>query len=353
MKKHNFSAGPSILAQSVFEKASESVLDFEGSGLSILEISHRSPQFLKVIEQARALALDLAGLTGKGYQALFLHGGASMQFLMVAYNLLNTRAAYADTGTWAKKAYQQAKFVGQADIVSSSADANYTYIPKDIHLDKAYDYLHITTNNTIYGTQYHTIPEVSIPLVADMSSDIFSRVFPYEKFALIYAGAQKNIGPAGTTLVLVREDLLNQINKQIPTLLDYREHTKNESMTNTPTTFAIYTSLLVMQWLKEQGGLEKIQIKNQQKAKLLYDEIERNPLFFSNVNKEDRSLMNVVFSLTDQAYSVPFAKLCQEYNISGITGHRSVGGYRASIYNAMPIESVQLLVDIMKQLESI
>lgn len=351
MRIHNFSAGPSILPVCVFEQVSQSVLNFQNSGLSILEISHRSKEFLEVMQQARALALELAGLTNKGYQALFLHGGASMQFLMVAYNLLQKTGAYADTGTWANKALKEAQLLGNVQIVASSKENGYRHIPQNITAHQV-DYLHITTNNTIYGTQYQYIPQVSVPLVADMSSDIFSREWAYDKFDLIYAGAQKNIGPAGTTLVLVKEDILGKVSRKIPTLLDYQTHISQESMANTPTTFAIYTSLLTMQWLKEQGGIAQIEKNNTEKARILYQEIDRNPLFEGYANKQDRSVMNVVFNLIDEQLTSRFDAFCKEAGISGIKGHRSVGGYRASIYNAMPLESVQVLVDVMKLFEN-
>lgn len=351
MKKHNFSAGPSILPACVFEKASQAVLDFEGTGLSILEISHRSKEFLSVMQQARELALELAGLTGKGYQALFLQGGASMQFLMVALNLLQTKGAYADTGTWANKALKEAQKIGNIEVVASSKENGYRNIPENISAQNA-DYLHITTNNTIYGTQYQYVPQVEIPLVADMSSDIFSREFPYEKFALIYAGAQKNLGPSGTTLVIVREDILGKVSRNIPSMLDYQLHIKNDSMANTPATFAVYTSLLTMQWLKSQGGMAQIQKINQEKARILYEEIDRNSLFKGYADVKDRSQMNAVFNLIDEDLTQLFDDFWKKEGISGLKGHRSVGGYRASIYNAMPLQSVELLVEVMKDFES-
>ena len=351
MKKHNFSAGPSILPPEVFEKASQAVLDFENTGLSILEISHRSKEFLQIIEQARTLALELAGLSNKGYKALFLQGGASMQFLMVAYNLLQNKGAYVDTGTWAHKALIEAQKIGNIEVVASSKENGYCYIPTNITTPQEADYLHITTNNTIYGTQYKYIPEVSVPLIADMSSDIFSRQIPYEKFALIYAGAQKNLGPAGTTLVIVREDILGKVSRLIPTMLDYQVHIKNESMANTPTTFAIYVSFLTMQWIKAKGGISEIEKINTEKARILYEEIDRNTLFKGYAQPQDRSFMNAVFNLVDERLTDRFDNFCKDTQISGIKGHRSVGGYRASIYNAMPLQSVQLLVEVMREFE--
>lgn len=351
MKKHNFSAGPSILPAEVFEKASQSILDFENTGLSILEISHRSKEFLDVMQQARALALELTQLTSKGYQSLFLQGGASMQFLMTAYNLLQNKGAYVDTGTWSHKALVEAQKIGNVEVVASSKENGYRNIPTHITVPQDADYLHITTNNTIYGTQYKYIPEVSVPLIADMSSDIFSRQIPYDKFVLIYAGAQKNLGPAGITLVIVREDILGKVFRIIPTMLDYQEHIKNDSMTNTPTTFAIYVSLLTMQWLKAKGGIGEIEKINTEKAHILYQEIDRNPLFKGYAHPQDRSFMNVVFNLVDESLTDRFDNFWKKSGISGLKGHRSVGGYRASIYNAMPLQSVQYLVEVMKDFE--
>ena len=350
MKKHNFSAGPSILAPEVFQKASEALLDFEGTGLSVIEISHRSPEFVRVIERARALALEIAGLDDS-YTALFLQGGASMQFLMVPYNLLETKAAYIDTGTWANKAQKEAALFGNAEVIASSKADGYKYIPKNVTVPTDADYLHITTNNTIYGTEYHSLPQTSVPLVADMSSDIFSRPLDYKQFSLIYAGSQKNLGASGSTLVIVKKDLLGKVSRKLPSMMDYQLHIKNDSMFNTPSTFAVYVNLLVLEWIQAQGGLQALGKRNRAKADLLYGEIDRNPLVVGYANKEDRSLMNVVFNLTDESTKERFDVLCKEANISGIKGHRSVGGYRASIYNALPLESVQVLVDVLKEFE--
>ena len=350
MKKHNFSAGPSILAPEVFQKASEALLDFEGTGLSVIEISHRSPEFVRVIERARALALEIAGLDDS-YTALFLQGGASMQFLMVPYNLLETKAAYIDTGTWANKAQKEAALFGNAEVIASSKADGYKYIPKNVTVPTDIDYLHITTNNTIYGTEYHSLPQTSVPLVADMSSDIFSRPLDYKQFSLIYAGSQKNLGASGSTLVIVKKDLLGKVSRKLPSMMDYQLHIKNDSMFNTPSTFAVYVNLLVLEWIQAQGGLQALGKRNRAKADLLYGEIDRNPLVVGYANKEDRSLMNVVFNLTDESTKERFDALCKEANISGIKGHRSVGGYRASIYNALPLESVQVLVDVLKEFE--
>ena len=350
MKKHNFSAGPSILAPEVFQKASQALLDFEGTGLSVIEVSHRSPEFVRVIERARALALEIAGLDNS-YETLFLQGGASMQFLMVPYNLLETKAAYIDTGTWANKAQKEAALFGNTEVIASSKADGYKYIPKNVTVPTDANYLHITTNNTIYGTEFHSLPQTDIPLVADMSSDIFSRPLDYKQFSLIYAGSQKNLGASGSTLVIVKKDILGKVSRKLPSMMDYQLHIKNDSMFNTPSTFAVYVNLLVLEWIQAQGGLQALGKRNQAKADLLYGEIDRNPLVVGYANKEDRSLMNVVFNLTDESTKERFDALCKEANISGIKGHRSVGGYRASIYNALPLESVQVLVDVLKEFE--
>ena len=350
MKKHNFSAGPSILAPEVFQKASEALLDFEGTGLSVIEVSHRSPEFVRVIERARALTLEIAGLDDS-YTTLFLQGGASMQFLMVPYNLLETKAAYIDTGTWANKAQKEAALFGNTEVIASSKADGYKYIPKNVTVPTDANYLHITTNNTIYGTEFHSLPQTDIPLVADMSSDIFSRPLDYKQFSLIYAGSQKNLGASGSTLVIVKKDILGKVSRKLPSMMDYQLHIKNDSMFNTPSTFAVYVNLLVLEWIQAQGGLQALGKRNQAKADLLYGEIDRNPLVVGYANKEDRSLMNVVFNLTDESTKERFDALCKEANISGIKGHRSVGGYRASIYNALPLESVQVLVDVLKEFE--
>ena len=350
MKKHNFSAGPSILAPEVFQKASQALLDFEGTGLSVIEVSHRSPEFVRVIERARALALEIAGLDDS-YTTLFLQGGASMQFLMVPYNLLETKAAYIDTGTWANKAQKEAALFGNTEVIASSKADGYKYIPKNVTVPTDANYLHITTNNTIYGTEFHSLPQTDVPLVADMSSDIFSRPLDYKQFSLIYAGSQKNLGASGSTLVIVKKDILGKVSRKLPSMMDYQLHIKNDSMFNTPSTFAVYVNLLVLEWIQAQGGLQILGKRNQAKADLLYGEIDRNPLVVGYANKEDRSLMNVVFNLTDESTKERFDALCKEANISGIKGHRSVGGYRASIYNALPLESVQVLVDVLKEFE--
>ena len=354
MKKHNFSAGPSILPQEVFEKSAQAVLNFNGSGLSLLEISHRSKDFVAVMEEARSMVLDLMGLQGRGYQALFLSGGASMEFVRVPYNLLSEtgKAAYLDTGTWANNAIKEATNFGETVVVASSKEDNYNYIPKGYQIPSEADYFHCTSNNTIFGTQMQDFPDTDTPLVCDMSSDIFSRQLDFSKFGLIYAGAQKNMGPAGTTLIVVKEELLGKTGRIIPSILDYSKHIAAESMYNTPSVFAVYTSYLTLQWLKNNGGIDGMEKKNTEKAALLYTEIDRNPFFTGTAKTEDRSKMNVTFLLNNEAHTDAFNKLWKAAGISGLEGHRSVGGYRASIYNAMPIESVQVLVDSMKELEN-
>lgn len=353
MKKHNYSAGPCILPQEVFEKASQAVLNFNNSGLSILEISHRSKDFVAVMEEARTLALELLGLENKGYQALFLQGGASMEFLRIPFNLLkeNGKASYLDSGTWASGAIKEAKAFGETVVVASSKEENYNHIPKNFEIPTDADYFHCTSNNTIFGTQIKSFPETNVPVVCDMSSDIFSRQLDFSKFDLIYAGAQKNMGPAGVTLVVVKEELLGKTGRAIPSILDYEKHIKAESMYNTPPVFAVYTSLLTMQWLKNLGGISAIEKINNTKAELLYAEIDRNPLFKGSASIEDRSNMNATFLLNDASHAETFDKMWKEAGISGLPGHRSVGGYRASMYNALPLESVQVLVDVMKELE--
>ena len=354
MKKHNYSAGPCILPQEVFQKSAEAILDFNNSGLSLLEISHRSKDFVAVMDEARDLALELLDLKGKGYQALFLHGGASLEFLMVPYNLMKVdgKAAYLDTGTWASAAIKEAKLFGEVTVVASSKDENYSYIPKGFTVPNDVDYFHCTSNNTIFGTQIKEFPTVSIPMVCDMSSDIFSRVLDFSKFDIIYAGAQKNMGPAGTTLVVIKEEILGKSGRVIPSMLDFEKHIKAESMYNTPAVFPVYASLLTLQWLKKIGGIAAVEKLNQAKANLLYTEIDRNPYFKGAAKVEDRSNMNVVFLLDNEDHTELFDSMWKAAGISGLPGHRSVGGYRASMYNALPIESVQVLVDVMKDFES-
>ena len=354
MKKHNFSAGPCILPQGILKKAAESILNFNNLNLSLIEISHRSQPFVEVMNKAQSLVKELLDVP-KGYSVLFLQGGASLEFLMVPYNLMTIggKAAYANTGTWAKKAIAEAKKIGDTIILCDSSDKNYNYIPKDYKIPVDIDYFHCTSNNTIYGTQMQDFPNCPTLLACDMSSDIFSRKIDVSKFDLIYAGAQKNMGPAGTTLVIVKDEILGNTGRNIPTMLDYTTHINKDSMFNTPPVFAIYVSMLMLQWLKDLGGVEAIEKINQKKADLLYNEIDRNILFTGTAKKEDRSNMNICFLLTDKSKEEAFDKLWNKIGISGIKGHRSVGGYRASIYNAMPIESVQVLVDIMQKLEQL
>ncbi|WP_392437939.1 3-phosphoserine/phosphohydroxythreonine transaminase [Cruoricaptor ignavus] len=352
MKKHNFSAGPCILPQEVFQKSAEAILDFHGIGLSLLEISHRSKDFLPVMEEARAIVKRLMKL-GDDYEVLYLGGGASMQFCMVPFNLMKTdggKAAYLDTGTWANNAIKEAKKFGTVDVVGSSKDDNYKFIPKEYKVGSEYDYFHCTSNNTIYGTEMHEFPEVDCLMVCDMSSDIFSNDRDYTKFDLMYAGAQKNMGPAGVTVVVVKKEILGKSGRDIPSMLDYQKHIDKDSMYNTPPVFPIYTTLLTLQHLENNGGIEAAEERNKQKAQLLYDEIDNNENFFGMAAKEDRSLMNVCFDLTDQSKKEAFDKLWKDAGINGLNGHRSIGGYRASIYNALPLESVQVLVDVMKSL---
>ncbi len=348
---HNFSAGPCILPQEVFQEASQALLNFDNLGLSVIEISHRSANFVAVMEEARSLVKELLNVPD-GYTVLFLSGGASMGFLKVPYNMMrnNKRAAYVDTGAWANKASKEVHYVGDMDIVASSKDKNYTYIPKNIVAGSEYDYLHFTSNNTIAGTQFKKFPKVDIPLVCDMSSDIFSRRVDVSAFDIIYAGAQKNMGPAGTTLYIVKEDILGKSSVEIPTMLDLNTHHKKDSMFNTPPVFPVYVSMLNLRWLKKNGGVQWIEGVNQAKADLLYGEIDSNPLFKGTTAVEDRSNMNATFLLTDESLTDTFNAMWKEANISGIKGHRSVGGYRASMYNAMKLESVQALVDVMREL---
>ena len=350
-KVHNFSAGPSILPHIVFEQASSAINNFNNSGLSILEISHRSKDFIEVLEEARSISLDLASLNKDDYSCLFLQGGASMQFLMVAYNFLNSKAGYVNTGSWSTKAIKEAKMFGDVSEIASSADKNFNYIPNLSTINDDFDYVHITSNNTIFGTQFHSFPETASPLFADMSSDIFSRNIDYSKFSLIYAGAQKNIGPAGTTLVVIKKSLLDNICREVPSMLNYKIHNDKDSMFNTPPVFAVYACMLSMEWLKSNGGISEIEKINRIKAQKIYDEIDRNAMFKGFAAIEDRSIMNVTFNLVDESTKEVFDKMVNDKNISGINGHRSVGGYRASIYNALSLESVETLVNVMNNFE--
>ena len=350
MKIHNFSAGPAILPEEVLRKASEAVKNYQDKGLSLIEVSHRGPEFVEVMERACHLVYELSGLSKDEYEVMFLQGGASMQFYMSALNLLsdNGYAAYVDTGTWASNAIKEAKRVGRVEVVGSSADKQYTYLP-EIQVPSDADYLHFTSNNTIYGTQYQEFPEAKCPLVCDMSSDMFSRPFDAGKFDLIYAGAQKNIGPAGTTLVIVKKSALGKTGREIPTMLDYQVHASKDSMFNTPPVFAIYVTMLTLDWLKENGGLEWIGKVNQLKKDAFYQALDRNPMFKGTVEPAFRSGMNATFLLEDEGLKSHFDEMLKEAGISGLKGRRSVGGYRASMYNALPLESVHVLVDVMNQ----
>ncbi|WP_020571791.1 3-phosphoserine/phosphohydroxythreonine transaminase [Neolewinella persica] len=350
MKKHNFFAGPAILPASVLKEAAAAVTDFAGMGLSILEISHRSPEFVAVLDEAEALVRELLEVSDD-YGVLFLPGGASSEFYLTAMNLLNEdeTAGYIDTGAWSAKAIKEAKNFGHVNVLASSKEANYNYIPSGYDIPAGLRYVHLTSNNTIFGTQFQEFPETDAPLVADMSSDIFSRPLPLERFGVIYAGAQKNMGPAGVALVIVRKDLLGHVKRALPSMLDYRVHIKGQSSFNTPPVYPIYVSMLTLRWVKEHGGVAAMQKKNEDKAKLLYDEIDRNPKFRTTVeDPASRSLMNVCFVPTDEADTKPFLEAAEAAGCVGIKGHRSVGGFRASIYNSMPKESVQVLVDVMK-----
>ena len=351
MKKHNFSAGPAILPQEVIKEAAKAVLELDDIGLSLIEISHRSIEFKAIMEEACFLSLKLLGLEGKGYKAIFLQGGASLQFLMTAYNLLENKAGYVNTGTWSTKAIKEAKMLGEVIEVASSKNANFNYIPKGFEVPQDLDYLHLTTNNTIFGTQYKILPNTEVPLVADMSSDIFSRPFNYSKFDMFYAGAQKNMGPSGVTLVVIKKSSFNKVSRVIPSMLNYEVQSNAESMFNTPPVFPVYTVLLNLRWISNNGGLDGVGDKNQKKASLIYEEIDRNPLFEGFALSDDRSNMNATFNLKNDKQTEIFDSLWNQANISGLKGHRSVGGYRASIYNALPIESVKVLVDCMQELE--
>jgi len=347
---HNFNAGPSILPKEVFQQAAEAVLNFNGSGLSILELGHRTPSFEAVMSEARGLVRELMVLDDQ-HEVLFLHGGASTQFMQVPMNLLDDKetAAYADTGVWGTKAIKEAKLFGKVEVVCSGKESNYTTIPKDFAVPNDANYFHITTNNTIYGSQWQKIPFTSIPLIADMSSDIFSRVIDFNAFDLIYAGAQKNMGPAGVNLVVVKKSILGKIKRTIPTIMDYRNHINEGSMLNTPPVFSVFVCMLTLRWLKSQGGVAAIEKLNEAKSTLLYNEIDENPFFRGTVDKADRSKMNVCFVMNDPTLEKSFLNLTKEKNIVGIEGHRLVGGFRASLYNALPISSVTVLVDTMKE----
>jgi len=351
--KHNFNAGPSILPREVIEDTAKAVLDFQGEGLSILEISHRAKYFQPVVDEAVALFKELLNIP-EGYSVIFLGGGASTQFCMVPFNLLEKKAAYLNTGVWAKKAMKEAKGFGEVVEVASSADANYTFIPKGWTIPSDADYFHITTNNTIYGTEILEDFDSPIPLVADMSSDIFSRPIDVSKYAIIYGGAQKNLAPAGVTFVIIRNDVLGKVSRYIPTMLNYQTHIDNGSMFNTPPVLPIYTALLNLRYLKAHGGIAAIEKKNIAKAELLYNAIDNSKMFVGTAQKESRSRMNICFVMKDEykQYEEEFLKFATSKGMVGIKGHRSVGGFRASCYNALPIESVQALIDCMNEFEA-
>lgn len=352
MKKYNFYAGPSILSQYTIEETAKAIENFAGTGLSILEVSHRSKEFLAVIEETGALVKELLEIP-EGYEVLFLGGGASMQFCMSPYNLLEKKAAFLETGTWAKNAIKEAKNFGEAVVVASSADKNFSYIPKGYKIPADCEYFHYTSNNTIYGTQTYYTPDVNVPLVCDMSSDFLSHPFDVSKYDLIYAGAQKNVGPAGVTIVIVRKDALGRVTRTIPTILNYKTHIDKESMFNTPPVLPIYSCLMTLKWYKSLGGLKALEKRNIEKAQILYDEIDRNKLFVGTAEVEDRSLMNVCFVMAPEykELEAEFYAFATSKGMVGIKGHRSVGGFRASIYNAMPIEGVKALVECMQEFE--
>lgn len=353
MKKYNFGAGPSILPQEVMKATAEACVEWQGLGLSLMEISHRTKEFQAVIDEAQALFKELLNIP-EGYSVLFVGGGASLEFCMVPYNLLEKKAAYLNTGVWAKKAMKEAKLFGEVVEVASSADVGYTFIPKDYTVPADADYFHITTNNTIYGTELHEDLDSPVTLVADMSSDIFSRPVDVSKYGLIYGGAQKNLSMAGVTFVIVKDELLGHVSRQIPTMLDYRTHVEKGSMFNTPPVVPIFCALQTLRWIKAQGGVAEMERRAKARAELLYGEIDRNRLFRGTAVPEDRSLMNICFVMADEykELEADFLKFATERGMSGIKGHRSVGGFRASCYNAMPLEGVQALVQCMKDFEA-
>lgn len=353
MKKHNFYAGPSILSEYTIQNTADAILNFAGTGLSVLEVSHRSKEFQAVIDEATALVKELLDIPA-GFEVLWLGGGASMQFCMIPYNFLARRAAYIDTGTWASNAIKEARLFGDVDVLASSKEAGYTYIPKGYEVPADVDYFHYTSNNTIYGTEIRVDPDVPCRLIADMSSDIFSRPIDFSKYDAIYAGAQKNLAPAGVTLVIVREDALGHVDRPIPTMLDYRTHIKKGSMFNTPPVLPIYSALMTLRYYKEQGGVKEMERRDLEKAAMLYDEIDRNKLFRGTVAEEDRSIMNVCFVMNPEYAELEkdFMEFATSKGMVGIKGHRSVGGFRASLYNALPKESVQALIDCMKEFEA-
>jgi phosphoserine aminotransferase len=346
---HNFNSGPSVLPRVVFEQAAEAIKDFNRTGLSILEVGHRTPVFQAVMDEAIALVKELMKLDADK-EVLFLHGGASTQFFQVPMNLLNENetAAYLDCGTWGTKAIKDARLFGNVEVVGSSKDRNYTYIPSNLTIPPAAVYFHYTSNNTVEGTQMFEIPDTPVPLISDMSSDILSRVMDFNRFALIYAGAQKNIGAAGVNLVVIDKKFTSRIKRKLPAMMDYRNHIENGSMLNTPPVFAVYVCLLTLRWLKSQGGVEGIEKRNIEKAKLVYDTLDNIPLFRPTVDKADRSNMNVVFVIDDKTKELQFLELCKKEGMVGVKGHRSVGGFRISLYNALTMESVKAITDLMK-----
>ncbi len=353
MKKHNFSAGPSILSPYTIEHTADGIRDLNNSGLSVMEISHRSKDFVAIMDETQQLFKDLLDIPS-GYSVLLLGGGASMQFCMIPYNLLQTKAAYLDTGAWANKAVKEAKLFGEVDVLASSKDTTYSYIPRDYDIPSDADYFHITTNNTIYGTEMKEDMDSPVTLVADMSSDIFSRPVDVSKYGMIYGGAQKNLAPAGVTFVIVKDEILGKVDRAIPSMLDYRIHIKNGSMFNTPPCVPIYAAMHTLRWYKELGGVEAMYKMNLEKAAILYDEIDRNSLFVSGIgNADDRSIMNVTFIMKDEykEKEADFLAFATGKGMSGLKGHRSVGGFRASIYNAMPKASIEALIDTMKEFE--
>lgn len=353
MKKYNFGAGPSILPQEVMKATAEACVEFQGMGLSLMEISHRTKEFQAVMDEAQALFKELLDIP-EGYSVLFVGGGASLEFCMVPFNLLEKKAAYLNTGVWAKKAMKEAKLFGEVVEVASSADANYTFIPKDYEVPADADYFHITTNNTIYGTELRQDLDSPVTLVADMSSDIFSRPIDVSKYGMIYGGAQKNLSMAGVTFVIVKDEILGKVSRPIPTMIDYRTHVDKGSMFNTPPVVPIFCALQTLKWIKTQGGVKEMERRAIERADLLYAEIDRNKMFRGTAAKEDRSLMNICFVMADEYKDLEadFLKFATERGMSGIKGHRSVGGFRASCYNAMPLEGVQALVDCMKEFEA-
>lgn len=353
MKKHNFNPGPSVLPQFTLEQTAKAVLDLDGTGLSIMSISHRGKEFMQIIKEANDLLKELLDIP-EGYSILFLGGGASLQFSMVPYNLLNHKAAYLNTGSWASKAIKEAEMFGEVIVVASSKDKNFNYLPENYSVPGDADYFHITTNNTIYGTELKSDLDVPVPLVADMSSDILSRPVEISKYGLIYAGAQKNLGPAGVTLVILKTDILGKVSRPIPSMLNYKLHVENESLYNTPPVLSVYSCLQTLKWLKNLGGLTAMQKTNEEKAGLLYKEIDRNKLFKGTVeNPSHRSIMNVCFVMKDEykELETSFQEFASSRGMVGIKGHRSVGGFRASLYNALPKESVMALIETMKEFE--